>query len=44
VKTSGKTGLHLLMPCSGFTFPQARSLGSAICYDIQQRLPAITTR
>jgi bifunctional non-homologous end joining protein LigD len=24
VKTSGKTGIHLFLPCHGFTFPQAR--------------------
>jgi bifunctional non-homologous end joining protein LigD len=44
VKTSGKTGLHLLIPCSGFSFPEARAIGSKICDEVQRRVPAITTR
>jgi bifunctional non-homologous end joining protein LigD len=42
-KTSGKTGLHLYLPCSGFGFPEARQIAEHICSDIQQLLPSITT-
>jgi bifunctional non-homologous end joining protein LigD len=31
VKTSGKTGIHLFLPCQGFSFPQARTLAEKIC-------------
>ena len=44
VKTSGKTGLHILIPCSEFNFPEARTIGSLICDEIQRRLPSMTTR
>lgn len=44
VKTSGKTGLHLLLPCRNFTFPQTRTIGENICDEIHARVKGITTR
>ena len=44
VKTSGKTGLHILIPCSGFSFAEARAHGSRLCDEIQQRTKGISTR
>lgn len=43
-KTSGKTGIHLLVPCNGFTFAEARCLGSIICDEVQKLVPHISTR
>jgi bifunctional non-homologous end joining protein LigD len=43
VKTSGKTGMHLYIPCEKFTFPQARDIAEEICKQINQLLPDITT-
>jgi bifunctional non-homologous end joining protein LigD len=43
-KTSGKTGIHLMVPCSGFDFAQARRLGSTICDMVHELVPDITTR
>lgn len=43
VKTSGKTGMHLYIPCEKFTFPQARDIAEEICKRINQFLPDITT-
>ena len=43
VKTSGKTGIHLFLPCRGFTFPQARSIAEKICTEIHLLQPDITT-
>jgi bifunctional non-homologous end joining protein LigD len=42
-KTSGKTGIHLYIPCSGFTFPQARDIAEKICDEIHALVPEITT-
>ncbi|MGV3530207.1 MAG: DNA ligase D [Flavisolibacter sp.] len=42
-KTSGKTGIHLYLPCSGFSFPQARTIAEHICSEVQQMVPGITT-
>jgi bifunctional non-homologous end joining protein LigD len=42
-KTSGKTGIHLYLPCSGFSFVQARSIAESICSGIQKLVPSITT-
>jgi bifunctional non-homologous end joining protein LigD len=42
-KTSGKTGMHLYIPCSGFTFPECRSIAEKICDDIHAMVPRITT-
>jgi bifunctional non-homologous end joining protein LigD len=43
VKTSGKTGIHLYLPCEGFTFPVARQIAEEICRAIHKLVPRITT-
>jgi bifunctional non-homologous end joining protein LigD len=43
VKTSGKTGIHIYIPCSGFSFPAARTIAENICLEIHNLLPKITT-
>jgi bifunctional non-homologous end joining protein LigD len=43
VKTSGKTGIHLFLPCSGFNFTQARTIAESICSGIHELVPSITT-
>lgn len=42
-KTSGKTGIHLFLPCSGFDFAQARAIAENICSEIHALVPEITT-
>ncbi|HYF67920.1 MAG TPA: DNA ligase D [Ohtaekwangia sp.] len=42
-KTSGKTGIHLFVPCSAFNFPQARTIAANICGAIHELVPSITT-
>jgi bifunctional non-homologous end joining protein LigD len=42
-KTSGKTGIHLYVPCEGFTFPQARKIAEHICSEVNVLVPEITT-
>ncbi len=44
VKTSGKTGMHLLVPCRQLTFPEARKVGEYLCDEIHALVPNITTR
>jgi bifunctional non-homologous end joining protein LigD len=43
VKTSGKTGIHIFIPCSGFNFNQARIIAETICDEIHSLVPSITT-
>lgn len=43
VKTSGKTGIHLFLPCEGFTYPQARTLAEKMCNVVAAKLPEIAT-
>ncbi len=43
VKTSGKTGIHLFLPCENFGFPEARTIAENICEEIHQLVPDITT-
>jgi bifunctional non-homologous end joining protein LigD len=43
VKTSGKTGIHIYIPCSAFSFTQARKISEHICAEIHQLVPGITT-
>ena len=43
VKTSGKTGIHMFIPCSGFTYPEARNFAERICKEIHLLVPEITT-
>jgi len=42
-KTSGKTGMHIFIPCSGISFHDARLLAEKICSDAHKKLPQITT-
>jgi bifunctional non-homologous end joining protein LigD len=42
-KTSGKTGIHIYIPCAGFTFPQARAIAEHISTEIHELIPEITT-
>lgn len=42
-KTSGKTGIHIYIPCKDFSFSEARILASQICADVHKSLPSITT-
>jgi bifunctional non-homologous end joining protein LigD len=42
-KTSGKTGIHLYLPCGDLSFENARSVAEEICNEIQQLVPSITT-
>lgn len=43
IKTSGKTGMHIFIPCKGFSYPQARTLAERICAEIHKRIPGIST-
>jgi bifunctional non-homologous end joining protein LigD len=43
VKTSGKTGIHLFLPCQGFTYPQGRTLAEKLCQEIASQVPDIAT-
>jgi bifunctional non-homologous end joining protein LigD len=43
VKTSGKTGMHIFVPCTGIAFGEARSIAENICNQIQALVPYITT-
>ena len=44
VKSSGSTGLHILLPMGGqYTFEQARNLAQLIAYVIAAKLPDIAT-
>jgi DNA ligase D len=43
VKTSGKTGMHIYLPCKGFGFTEARSIAENICEKIQSLVPSIST-
>jgi bifunctional non-homologous end joining protein LigD len=43
VKTSGKTGIHLFLPCQGFSYPQARTLAEKICDLVCRKVPGIAT-
>jgi bifunctional non-homologous end joining protein LigD len=43
VKTSGKTGMHFFIPCSGFSNKMCRTLAEQICNDIQAFAPGVST-
>ena len=43
VKTSGKTGIHLFIPCQGFTYPQARILAEKLCNLVCNEVADIAT-
>ena len=42
-KTSGKTGMHLYIPCKGFSYPEARRITVHMCEEIQKLVKNITT-
>jgi bifunctional non-homologous end joining protein LigD len=42
-KTSGKTGMHLYLPCDGFTFEEARLIAEHIAVEIHSLSPGNTT-
>lgn len=42
-KTSGKTGIHLYVPCIGFSFPETRKIAEHICREVNLLVPDITT-
>jgi bifunctional non-homologous end joining protein LigD len=44
LKTSGQTGLHIYIPCSGFTFGQTRTLGYKLADIVHKATPKISTR
>lgn len=43
VKTSGKTGIHLFIPCQGFDYPKARVIAEKICVAVCALVPDIAT-
>lgn len=43
IKTSGKTGMHIFIPCKDFSFGDARKIAVNICEEIHQLVPSITT-
>lgn len=44
LKTSGKTGIHIYLPCeTAFSYPQARRITSRLCEMVHQIIPDITT-
>ena len=43
VKTSGKTGLHLLLPCNDIAFGDSRKIAEIICSEIHDLVPEFTT-
>ncbi|SMC87647.1 non-homologous end-joining DNA ligase [Pedobacter africanus] len=43
IKTSGQTGIHIFIPCKGFTHPQARKIAEHICQEIHELTPMFTT-
>jgi bifunctional non-homologous end joining protein LigD len=44
IKTSGKTGLHIYLPFSGFTFKNARSLAYQLADEMHNVVSKISTR
>lgn len=44
IKTSGKTGLHIYIPCYGFDFKESRSIANAIGDEIHTLTPSLSTR
>ena len=42
-KTSGKTGMHLYIPCEKFYFPEARAIAVNICKKINEKVPDSST-
>lgn len=44
VKTSGKTGIHIYVPCNGINFGQSRLIANRIADEIHPLLKSISTR
>jgi len=44
VKTSGQTGLHVYVPCSGFTFEQTRVIAGRLADEVHELTSDISTR
>jgi bifunctional non-homologous end joining protein LigD len=44
IKTSGKTGLHIYIPCSGFSFAEARALAYQLADEAHALAPKTSTR
>jgi bifunctional non-homologous end joining protein LigD len=42
-KTSGKSGIHIFLPCEKLSFPNARLIAEKICSEIHQMVPKFTT-
>jgi bifunctional non-homologous end joining protein LigD len=43
IKTSGKNGLHIFIPCEGIKYGQARPLAFKLAQKIEKRIPKIAT-
>jgi bifunctional non-homologous end joining protein LigD len=43
VKTSGKTGIHLYIPCAGLSFAVSRSIAERLAAEIHPLVPRIST-
>jgi bifunctional non-homologous end joining protein LigD len=43
IKTSGKYGLHIFIPCSGISYDISRSIVEALALEIHKAVPMITT-
>ncbi|MEP7377865.1 MAG: DNA ligase D [Chitinophagaceae bacterium] len=43
IKTSGQSGLHIYIPCTGFTFTQTRNFAEHLAEQIHHHLPDIST-
>ena len=44
VKTSGQSGLHVYVPCSGFTFEQTRIMAGRLADEVHELTEEISTR
>lgn len=44
IKTSGKTGLHIYIPCSNITHKEARAISYKIADEIHKQVPKVSTR
>jgi bifunctional non-homologous end joining protein LigD len=42
-KTSGKKGMHIYIPCQGFTFEQTRQIAKLLCKELHEQFRSITT-
>jgi bifunctional non-homologous end joining protein LigD len=43
IKTSGKTGIHIYIPCNKIEFGEARNIALHICSEIHNQVPDFTT-